>query len=63
MVRRGDFYEDDEPLDDLLEVFERGVKVETAAPDELCQGKTIYVTQESSGQPLELASVGNATVS
>jgi len=32
MVRRGDFYEDDEPIEDLEAAFARGRKVVTARP-------------------------------
>ena len=28
-----DFYEEDEPLEELLAIFERGVKVRTAPPE------------------------------
>lgn len=61
MATHGDFYEDDEPLEDLLAAFERGTKVETSYPEH-GWGRTIHLPSTENERELELSSVGNATV-
>lgn len=61
MAERGDFYEDDEPLDYLLAAFDHGTAVETKYPEH-GWGKTIHVAAVHGDPDLELSSVGNATV-
>ena len=51
MSRRGDFYEDDEPIDEVRAAFERGEKHLTAAPDHGSRTELLKVQPAGSPRP------------
>lgn len=56
-MARGDFYEDDEPVEKLVAKFNRGDKVVTAPP-EPGWGQTMFVSSDQPQHPHELSSTG-----
>jgi len=46
-MERGDFYEDDEPLEDVVAAFNTGEPVETAHPAETKRGWTSFLRLRS----------------
>jgi hypothetical protein len=62
MARRGDFYEDDEPVEKLVAAFEQGQRVVTAPPGE-GWGRTLFFTPDQLDQARVLSSVGGESVS
>lgn len=60
-MRRGDFYEEDEPVQDLLTAFEQGDKVTTAVPEQ-GWGQTLYVAAPEHEPELAVSSAGNVKV-
>jgi len=51
IVRGGDFYEDDEPVEKIIQAFENGVPCVTVAPDDpSVPTRWLYLTPRAAGK-------------